>query len=478
MSCSRKCLFLAVGLAAVLAMVSADVFAQRGRGGGGRSASHRSPSASRGAGSGPAMSRQSPTRPQANRSGGPSAGASRPSANRQAGAGRTTGGGTSNRGPNTGSRPSGSRGPSAGTKEFKRPGGSNAARPDRPAGQRPGGSGRPQTGAGDRQRPGGGATSDQLSDFLGTKPNQRPGNGDRRPTAGERRPGDSDRPGLADRDQPNVGDRNTIGDRDRNQIGSRDVNIGEVNVGNQVDFSQDRRAWVDNRHATGNRVRSNAGNRYAGAYRSAGFRRGAVGGYGYHAGWASRGNYYGWTAPTTAALGAFCGATLANARPVYYGYGTGGNVYYEDNTVYVNGQAAGSAEQYAQQALDYVAAAPPPEQTEQDEWLPLGVFVLTQEDAADSNTMLELAINKQGGLAGTYYNESTDTSRPLKGTTDQESQRAVVGFADGSNTDVALEMGIFNLTQDEAPALLHHGTEQSTPVLLVRLPAPEGGSTN
>ena len=31
-----------------------------------------------------------------------------------------------------------------------------------------------------------------------------------------------------------------------------------------------------------------------------------------------------------------------SARLVYYAYGQGGNIYYENNIVYVNGQAAGS----------------------------------------------------------------------------------------------------------------------------------------
>jgi hypothetical protein len=242
-----------------------------------------------------------------------------------------------------------------------------------------------------------------------------------------------------------------------------------------VSYSQNRQAWVDNRHATADRVRVNAGDRYANAYRDGDFRHGVAGGYGYYSGWDNRGDYYAWRAPTYAAVGAFCGAALANAQPVYYGYGDGGNVYYESNTVYVNGQAAGTPEQYAQQALDYVAAAPPPEQVQQAEWLPLGVFALSREDAADSQSMLELAVDKQGVLAGTYYNESTGAARPLKGTIDQKSQRAVVGFADGKNADLALETGIYNLTQDEAPALLHHGTEESTPVLLVRLQEPSDG---
>ena len=118
------------------------------------------------------------------------------------------------------------------------------------------------------------------------------------------------------------------------------------------------------------------------------------------------------------------------------------------------------------------------DQVQDEEWLPLGVFALTREDVDDSQTMLELAVNKQGVLAGTYYNESTETSRPLKGTMDAESQRAVVGFADGSDQDLALETGIYNLTQEEAPGLLYHGTEEATPILLVRLAPPEETAGN
>jgi hypothetical protein len=305
-------------------------------------------------------------------------------------------------------------------------------------------------------------------------PGTRPATDNRLPNANQ--PG---RTQIADnRANTNVGDRNRTNIDNRQVGGSREVNVGDVNIGNTVNYSQNRQAWVDNRHATADRVRVNAGDRYANAYRDGEYRRGVVGGYGYYAGWNDLDDFHAWRAPTYAAVGAFCGAALANAQPVYYGYGDGGNVYYEDNTVYVEGQPAGTPEQYAQQALDYVAAAPPADQVPQEEWMPLGVFVLSREDAADSHTMLELAVNKQGVLAGTYYNESTSASRPLKGTVDQKSQRAVVGFADGKNADLALETGIYNLTQGEAPALLHHGTEESTPVLLVRLPAPADAGGN
>jgi hypothetical protein len=38
--------------------------------------------------------------------------------------------------------------------------------------------------------------------------------------------------------------------------------------------------------------------------------------------------------------------------------------------------------------------------------------------------MIEPAVNKQGVIAGPYYNEATQVSRSLKGMLDQTSQRA------------------------------------------------------
>ena len=251
-----------------------------------------------------------------------------------------------------------------------------------------------------------------------------------------------------------------------------DINVGDVNINKNVDYSANRNAWVDNRHATGNQVRVNAGNRYTNAYGNGAFRQGVAGGYPYHSQWNTRGAHYGWRAASYATVGAFVGAAWVKSPPVYYAYGSGGNVYYENNAVYVNGQAAGTPEQYAQQLTVQVNAAPPPEQTQEAQWMPLGVFAFTREDVSDSQGMIELALSKEGVVAGTYYNETTRISRPLKGTLDQKAQRVAIGFADGKNTDLVLETGIYNLTQEEAPALLHHGSRESTPVLLVRLKEP------
>jgi hypothetical protein len=484
MSNRMKVWFLCLSGVAALALTTADVLAQRGGGGrggagGGRSAGHAAPSAPKHVNAGPAMSRPSGgAAPQAHlnvgKPGGGTPNVSKPNIAKQGSGGPKTNLGTGGAKPNGGfERPTtGNQTPPKLSGDAPRVSGKTD--PPKVGGDRPnvpGKTDRPNLAA----RPGGGPSSSQLNDFLGGG-----GQGGGKPDLGkEGRPnlGNNDRPDIGKGDLPKIGKDDPklgkdnlpgVGDRGNN---STNINVGDVNIGNSIDYSKNQKAWVDNHHTTGNQVRVNSGNRYSSAYNNGAYRHGAVGGYPYYGGWNNRGAYYGWRPVTYAAFGTFMGATWVSAQPRYYAYGTGGNVYYENNVVYVDGQAAGTPEEYAAQSTALVASAPA--QVTDTEWLPLGAFALTREGVNDSQAMLELAVNKQGVLAGTYYNEATQVSRSLKGMLDQASQRAAIGFADGKNSDVVLETGIQNLTQDEAPALLHQGKERSGPVLLVRLQAPE-----
>ena len=465
--------FCLVGVMAV-SLTTGEILAQRGGGargaggGGGRSAGHAPPNPSRQGNAGPAMTRPGGGSPQphGNAGGAPNIGkpggaAARPNIN--AGGPKPSGGFQR---PTVGN----STPPKLNGDGPRVPG---KAEPPRLGGDRPnipGKTDRPNLAA----RPGGGASSSQLNDFLGGG-KQGLGTPDRG-QEGLPNLGSNNRPNLGKGDLPKLGkDDPRLGKENLPRVGNRDnnstnINVGDVNIGNTVDYSKNQQAWVDNRHATGNQVRVNAGNRYAGAYQTGAYRHGAVGGYPYYGGWNNHGPYYGWRPVTYAAFGSFMGAAWASAQPRYYAYGTGGNVYYENNVVYVDGQAAGTPQEYAAQSTALLAAAPA--QVTDTEWLPLGSFALTREGVNDSQAMLELAVNKQGVLAGTYYNEATQVSRSLKGMLDQASQRAAIGFADGRNTDVVLETGIQNLTQEEAPALLHQEPDRSEPVLLVRLKPP------
>jgi hypothetical protein len=372
--------------------------------------------------------------------------------------------------PDTGSRPGIGNRPGSGAGPTTRPAPDTGGRPG--TGNRPGSGGRPTTlpapdtggrpGIGDRPGSGEAPTTLPAPD-TGSRPGMgnRPGSGGRPTTLPA--PDTGGRPGIGDR----PGSGNGLNPNDRRP----DINVGNVNVGNSVEYNKNQKAWINNQHNTGNQVRVNAGNRYASAYTSGSYRHGIVGGYPYTARWVNRGPYYGWTATSYASFGAFMGPTWANARPVYYAYGDGGNVYYENNTVYMNNQPAGTPAQYTQQLQSEVAAAPAT--ATDSEWLPLGVFAFTREGVDDSQAMVELAVNKHGVIAGTYYNEDTGVSRSLKGTLDRATQRVAVGFADGKNTNLTFETGIYDLTQDEAPGLLHFGTGESQPVLLVRLQPPK-----
>jgi hypothetical protein len=147
---------------------------------------------------------------------------------------------------------------------------------------------------------------------------------------------------------------------------------------------------------------------------------------------------------------------------------------YRDNYVYVNDEQYASADDYYQQANTIAESVPQDVQVDDAEWMPLGVFAVAEENANDSGMMIQLAVSKDGIIAGTFYNDVTDSSRPLEGTVDQKTQRAAWKFADGKNTDVVMETGIYNLTKDEANALVHFDADQTQTWLMIRLPAPEG----
>lgn len=176
-----------------------------------------------------------------------------------------------------------------------------------------------------------------------------------------------------------------------------------------------------------------------------------------------------WRPATWAALGGWVAGTSWES-PAYYDYGEG--IYYEDEQVYANGKLLASADDYYQQASDLAASAPAT-QAPETEWLPLGVFAVSREQVTDSNMLVQLAVDKNGVIAGTFFNTSTDIARPLKGKVDKQSQRAAWTFSDGKNTDVIMETGVFNLTQDQCEALVHFGKEKTQKWLMLRLKEPE-----
>lgn len=153
------------------------------------------------------------------------------------------------------------------------------------------------------------------------------------------------------------------------------------------------------------------------------------------------------------------------SAPVYYDYGN--TVTYQDNSVYVNGQQAGTAEQYYDEATNLAASGAQAAAPTDGEWLPLGVFALTKSGQTQSNVTIQLAVNKQGVIRGNYTHTATDKTDLIQGSVDKQTQR--IAFTVGKNTTNIVETGLYNLTKDEAPCLIHFGSDRVEQWLLVRL---------
>lgn len=193
---------------------------------------------------------------------------------------------------------------------------------------------------------------------------------------------------------------------------------------------------------------------YPGAWFAAGWATGAV-----------------WRAAAWGTAAPYCG--YASAPPVYYDYGD--NITYEDNSVYVNGDNVGTSEEYYDQAADLASAGEAADTLPDGDWLPLGVYALTQADMPQTDQpkadiSIQLAINKDGIIRGNYTDSAKNENQVVQGSLEKETQR--VAFTVGDNTTDVFETGLYNLTKDEAPALLHHGKDSTEQLLLVRLQKP------
>lgn len=384
-----------------------------GRGGGGGGFSRPSG----GAGRSPSMSRPSggsSSRPQSRPQTRPSTGGSqRPSANR----------------PSTG-RPGGSTRPGGSRPNFSQGGNSRPEKfqigGSRPSTGRPGGS-RPE-----KFQIGQQPSKGQVNDFLNLPKEGGPGTGQRPST----RPGESQRPRDGQR-HDNISDNRQ--DRRDNVSNNRDDRVDQ-----RRDRASDVRRDVARNNPRRDFWRDNP--------------RAARWGWNRPYRWATWGALTGWFS-----WGSGSGEN-------YYDYG--GDVYYDDQNVYYGDEAVATTEEYAEQAIGLAdAGAQAVDQAPDDtEWMSLGVFALTHEEKGDPTMYFQLAVAKDGTIAGTYYNSSTKQSKPVQGAVDRNTQRAA--WSVGDKSDTVIETGIYNLTKDETPVLLHYGTEKTQTWLLVRMEEP------
>lgn len=178
-----------------------------------------------------------------------------------------------------------------------------------------------------------------------------------------------------------------------------------------------------------------------------------------------------WTACAWGTAASYCG--YYNSQPTYYDYGN--NVAYQNGSVYVNGQDVGTSEQYYQQAASLAGEGVQADASDDGDWLPLGVFALTKPDQSKSNVSIQLAIDKQGIVRGNYTDSVTNKNQLVQGSLDKQTQR--VAFAVGDNKTNFIETGLYNLTKDEAPCLIHMGQDRTEQWLLVRLQDPNAGGS-
>jgi hypothetical protein len=166
-------------------------------------------------------------------------------------------------------------------------------------------------------------------------------------------------------------------------------------------------------------------------------------------------------------VGSWCGY---EGEPTSYSYGE--DIYYSDDQVYSGGEPIATTEEYADQAAEIAAAAPTAE-PEQGDWMPLGVFAITQDGQAtgtEPSLYMQLAISKQSVISGTLKNTITGKIQPLEGMADKKSQRVAWGVVDQERP--IMETGLDNLTKDTAPALIHFADGQTQQWLMVRLEEP------
>lgn len=356
-----------------------------------------------------------------------------------------------------------------------------------------------------------------LGDFLGMDKPLRPtplpnfpAGGDKPGLGGIGRP-DGNWPGLGGGNRPEGGNR--PGQPFRPGGDNNLINIGEINLGNNG-IINNRPGWVNIGGDKITNIRDNWGNqigqlggwhnrfpdrveywnRWGSGVRDRWhhhhhhhdwFRPGWWGRHHHHwCGWHygySFSNHsfdYWWTIPTFAACRSFFHwITPSSARwsePIYYDYGSGGNVVYENNVVYINDQQVATADEFAQTAMQ-LATVPPPASEEEAaaaEWMALGTFAISsaQEDV-EPNRVIQLAVNRDGVVSGTLYNTQTDQADTVQGQVDQATQR--VAFRIGESEDVVVETGLYNLTLQDVPILVHFGPEKTENWLLARLDASE-----
>lgn len=294
------------------------------------------------------------------------------------------------------------------------------------------GGGRGGGGGGRGGRGGGGGRSVQRSPSMSrasqNRPAARPQN---RPTAQRAdRSLDRNRVQQSIRNNPNVNRSNIQGNRNFSNVQNRRNDIGR-NVRDSVrDNRPGRNDWFNDRFWDN---------------------------HNYHPDYYGHGNW--WRAATAASLVGWLGW---GGYPQYYDYGYSNGDYYWETS----GDTT-SAPSYSQQTAA-IESTPTPSSS--NEWMPLGVFALSKDSETTTTPTIyfQLALDRKGVISGTAYNSSSDTLHEVTGLVDEKTQRAAWKVLGKENAPI-LETGLYNLTQGEAPTLVHFDNGTTQQMLLVQI---------
>jgi hypothetical protein len=172
-----------------------------------------------------------------------------------------------------------------------------------------------------------------------------------------------------------------------------------------------------------------------------------------------------WATATYAVASSYCGVA---DEGVYYDYGQ--NVTYQDGTVYQDDQPVATSEEYYDQAQQIANSG---QESTNEDWMPLGVFGIVAEGQTNAEKVAQLALNKEGIIRGNLQDTVTNSVTPLTGAVDKSTQRVAIRIQ--GNDEVVVETGLYNLTNDEVPVLIHFGSDKQETRTLVRLKNPEQG---
>jgi hypothetical protein len=172
---------------------------------------------------------------------------------------------------------------------------------------------------------------------------------------------------------------------------------------------------------------------------------------------------------TKPGYGALATGLKLAAQPILYDYGA--NVIVQADAVYINGDLAGTPQEYADQASQIAAAGGAAQPPEDSKWLPLGVFAIVEGVATNSDDVFQLVVNAQGLIRGNYHSLKTNEMVAISGSVDRKSQRTA--WTIGDDQLPVYEAGIGNLTKDATPILVHLAEGQTHQLTLIRLAEPQ-----